>query len=148
MQNTLLYISIGNAVLVLVVLVWLIVTNKRLNKLTRGNSSDNLEAIIKDNNKLITEILSEQESVHSKIGTLRKQLRKTVQKVKVLRFNPFKEMGGNQSFSIALLDEDDNGVVVSSLYARDNVNIFAKPITNGSSEHKLTEEEKTVITSH
>jgi hypothetical protein len=147
MQNALLYISIGNAVLVLVVFVWLVITNKRINTLTRGNSNDNLETIIKDNNKLISDVLSEQESLHTKITDLRSRLRTAVQKVKVLRFNPFKEMGGNQSFSMAILDEDDNGIVVSSLYARDSVNIFAKPIKNGTSEHKLTEEEQTVITS-
>ena len=147
MQSALLYISIGNAILILVVIVWFVFTNKRISKLTRGNSGENLESIIKDNNKLINEILSEQESVRLKIGSLRSQLRTAVQKVKVRRFNPFKEMGGNQSFSMAILDEDNNGVVISSLYARDSVNIFAKPITKGSSEHKLTEEEQTVINS-
>jgi hypothetical protein len=62
------------------------------------------------------------------------------------RFNPFKEVGGDQSFSVALLNGKNNGLVISSLYTREGTRIYAKAITNGLSEkHPLTEEEEEII---
>lgn len=66
---------------------------------------------------------------------------RAVQKVGVVRFNPFGEMGGNQSFALALLDRSDSGVIILSLYAREGVRVYAKPIQGGQTEYKLSEEE-------
>jgi ethanolamine utilization protein EutQ (cupin superfamily) len=68
-----------------------------------------------------------------------------IQKVGIVRFNPFKDTGGNQSFSVALLDGKDDGIVITSLYTRDENRVFAKPIKNGNSEFLLLEEEKEAI---
>jgi len=68
-----------------------------------------------------------------------------VRKVGIIRFNPFKESGGDQSFSIALLDENDNGVVITSLYGRQDNKVFAKPVRNGKSKYLLSEEERRAI---
>jgi hypothetical protein len=65
--------------------------------------------------------------------------------VGIVRFNPFENTGSNQSFSIALLDSHKNGVVISSLYTRDGVRIYAKPIQKEKSEFQLTEEENIAI---
>jgi len=63
-----------------------------------------------------------------------------------LRFNPFKETGGDQSFILALLDEDNNGVVLSGLYSRSGMRWYAKRIKKGlGTEHSLSEEEKEAI---
>ena len=73
-----------------------------------------------------------------------KRLQKSVQSVHTVRFNPFKGTGGggNQSFATTLLNEHGDGVIISSLYARDHVSVFSKPIKKHSSEHELTEEER------
>jgi len=71
--------------------------------------------------------------------------RVAVQKVGFLRFNPFADTGGDQSFAAALLDRDDNGFVISSLYARTGVRVYAKEIANGRSKHPLSDEEETVL---
>lgn len=76
---------------------------------------------------------------------LKKNSQLSIQKIGIIRFNPFKESGGNQSFSIALLDSHKNGIVITSLYGREGNRIFAKPIKNGKSEYLLTEEEKVAI---
>lgn len=76
---------------------------------------------------------------------LKKNSQLSIQKIGIIRFNPFKESGGNQSFSIALLDSHKNGIVITSLYGREGNRIFAKPIKNGKSEYLLTEEEKMAI---
>ena len=68
-----------------------------------------------------------------------------VQKIGIVRFNPFKEVGGNQSFSLALLDGNDNGIVITSLYTREENRVYGKPIKNGQSEYLLSEEEKKAI---
>jgi len=71
--------------------------------------------------------------------------KKHVQKVGVVRFNPFKDIGGDQSFSIALLDEEDNGLVITSLYGREGNRVYAKPIEGGQSKYQLSDEEKEAI---
>ena len=65
--------------------------------------------------------------------------------VKIMRFNPFKDVGGNQSFAVAVINEDGDGVVLSSLYSRERMSVFAKPIIKGQSDIELSTEEKTVI---
>lgn len=68
-----------------------------------------------------------------------------IQKIGIVRFNPFKETGGDQSFSIALLDGNNSGLVVTSLYTREKNRIYAKPIKQGEPEYQLSAEEKEAI---
>ena len=70
---------------------------------------------------------------------------KAVQKVGVVRFSPFEEIGSDLSFAIALLDHHHNGVVLSSIFGRDESRCYAKPIKNGESNYVLTEEEKQAL---
>ena len=71
---------------------------------------------------------------------------KYVQSAKLMRFNPFNEVGGDQSFVIALLDGRKNGIVLSSLYSRDKTRWFAKKVKEGKGDgYKLSKEEKTII---
>lgn len=69
-----------------------------------------------------------------------------IQKIGIVRFNPFKETGGDQSFSIALLDGNNSGLVITSLYTREKNRIYAKPIKAGLSDYSLSVEEKKAIT--
>ncbi len=62
-------------------------------------------------------------------------------RIGVVRFNPFHETGGDQSFSVALLDDEGNGVVITSLFSRDGTRIYAKPVENGQSPYPLADEE-------
>ena len=73
------------------------------------------------------------------------RLRKSITHTKMVRFNPFEDAGSNQSFAIGLLNEQGDGVVVSSLYARERMSVFAKPIQQHNSSHELTTEEYSVI---
>lgn len=71
---------------------------------------------------------------------------KSLHKSAVMRFNPFKEVGGNQSFAVALLNGKNTGVVFSSLHTREGTRVYAKPVKNGSADgFPFTEEEKAVI---
>ncbi len=78
-----------------------------------------------------------------------KRLRRSVQSVHTVRFNPFKGTGGggNQSFATAFLNEDGDGVILSSLYSREHVSIFSKPVTLHKSDFELSEEEAAALES-
>ena len=85
------------------------------------------------------------EEISDDLNFVKKMAEISLQKVGVVRFNPFKDMGGDQSFSIALLDSGNNGLVVSSIYSRDGNRVYTKPIKNGDSEYQLSDEEKEAI---
>ena len=68
-----------------------------------------------------------------------------IQKVGFMRFNPFEHTGGDQSFAVALLDRENSGIILSSLYTREGVRVYAKEVTNGTSKHPLSDEEQTVL---
>ncbi|MDP9276461.1 MAG: DUF4446 family protein [Chloroflexota bacterium] len=72
-------------------------------------------------------------------------LQQSIQKVGVIRFNPFADTGGDQSFAVALLDAQGNGVVLSSLHGRADTRIFAKQVQAGRSKHALSDEEQDAI---
>ena len=85
------------------------------------------------------------EEFEPRLETIEKISKISVQKVGFLRFNPFQDTGGDQSFLLILLDRENSGVVISSLYTREGVRIFAKQVEKGKSKHKLSEEEKSVL---
>ena len=75
------------------------------------------------------------------------RLQRSIQAVETIRFNPFKGTGegGNQSFATSFLSENGDGVVISSMYSRDRVSVFSKPLAKFVSSFELMEEEKEVI---
>jgi hypothetical protein len=85
------------------------------------------------------------EKISKELENLKRESKFNFQKIGIVRFNPFSEVGGNQSFSIALLDGNDNGVVITSLYTREGNRVYGKPVKNGQSEYLLSAEEKEAI---
>ena len=78
------------------------------------------------------------------LSSAEKRLQRSIQSVHTVRFNPFHGTGegGNQSFATTFLNEQGDGATISSLYSRDRVSVFAKPIKGFASEHEMSEEEK------
>ncbi|MDP3990821.1 MAG: DUF4446 family protein [Candidatus Nealsonbacteria bacterium] len=72
---------------------------------------------------------------------LKRENKKNLQKVGIVRFNPFKEIGGDQSFSMAVLDADNNGFVMTSHYGREANRVYIKQISRGSSSYSLAKDE-------
>jgi len=85
------------------------------------------------------------ERISRKIDKIIENNKFSVQKVGIVRFNPFENVGSDQSFSIALLNGEDNGVVITSLYNREGNRIYGKPIKNGRSSYHLSKEESIAI---
>ncbi len=132
--------------LVLIVLVvWMFVTERRLKRFFMGKKAKDLEDTIILLQEEIMKLKASKEHVLQEIELLHGKSRKSIRGLHTVRFNPFPDQGGNQSFAIGLLNEDGDGVVFSSLYSRDRMSIFAKPVKNKKSEYELTEEEKEAL---
>ena len=79
------------------------------------------------------------------VKTLDNDLERCIQKVGIVRYNAFRDTGSNLSFSLALLDEHNNGVVLNGVYSREASNIYAKPVEKGKSSYALSDEEAEAI---
>jgi len=90
-------------------------------------------------------LASDFEKISQELAELKKDNKKNLQKVGMVRFNPFKEGGGDQSFSIALLDASNSGFVITSLYINAANRVYAKPVEKGNSSYTLSDEEKDAI---
>lgn len=120
--------------------------NKNQKNLFKGKKGKDLEPIILENNSNIEELFKQTKNLNQKTEQVNQHSLKSLHKVGLLRFNPFREIGGDQSFSLALLDNENSGAIISSLYSREGVRIYCKSIQKGiSSKHPLTEEEKRAI---
>lgn len=102
--------------------------------------------------KLLEDVLSKISRIDARleksmerIGVMEHLSAANIRKVGFLRFNPFRDTGGDQSFSLALLDNEDNGVVLLSLYTREGVRLYAKSIHSGKAKQPLSDEEETVL---
>jgi len=102
---------------------------------------ENLKEVLASFNKL----KESHQEISRELADFKKESKKNLQKVGIVRFNPFKEIGGDQSFSIAVLDAHNNGFVISSLYNHAGNRVYAKPIENGTSLYSLSEEEKEAL---
>ncbi|MCK9378921.1 MAG: DUF4446 family protein [Candidatus Moranbacteria bacterium] len=134
----------------LIALIFAFIRIQKINKSSQaffsGKNGSDLEKVILSQQKEIKSLdkdIQELFEASNKIYTLAHH---GLHKVGVIRFNPFKELGGNQSFVIALLDGNNSGVVISSLHTREGTRIYSKPILEGKSEkYTLTEEEKEAV---
>lgn len=93
----------------------------------------------------IRELEENIENLSEGLQNVKKMALPSLQKVGIVRYNPFNDVGGDQSFSIALFDAYNNGFVITSLYSREGNRVYAKPIKNGKSEFQLSEEEREAI---
>jgi hypothetical protein len=93
----------------------------------------------------VKELEKEVSRLSGEIDKLKKDSIFFTKKAEVERYNPFPGTGGNQSFSVAMLDGNKDGVIITSIYGRDGNRIYAKPIKAGISEYSLSDEEKKLI---
>ncbi len=136
------YIVAGLAILIIFLIISLIKINNRLKNLLRGESAKSLEDTIKNNVSDINKSLKKQAEIIKSFESLESNIKNSISGVGVIRFNPFEgSSGSNQSFSVAMINEHGDGVVFSSLYSRERVSVFAKPVEKFVSTYKLTEEE-------
>lgn len=117
----------------------------RLDAMTRGGDGRSLEAVIAGSLERVDRIGRDVDQLASRSAVMETDLRSAVQHVALLRYNPFEETGGNQSFALALMDANGNGLVVSSLHARAGTRIYGKTLVAGRAEVTLSTEESEAV---
>lgn len=143
MQTTLLFALLGAAILMLV--LWVIALEVRLARVFKGGQPVSMEKELTERKRDAERAEEAVRAMARGMEELDARLKRKLETVRTIRFNPFQGTGGNHSFASAFLDEERNGVVLSSLYSREKVSIFAKPIRGGKSEIELSEEERGVL---
>ncbi|MHB1316861.1 MAG: DUF4446 family protein [Minisyncoccota bacterium] len=143
-QTLLTYILIG---IVVILVGWIINLEIRIRRLLGGSKSGSLEESIINAKKDIEDLHKFRKDSLNYFTNVEGRLSRSIQSVETMRFNPFKGVGegGNQSFATSFISEKGDGVVVSSLYSRERVSVFSKPIKKFESTFDLTEEEQSVI---
>jgi hypothetical protein len=139
--------------LLFILLLWNILLSVSLRRIKgkneeffAGGKVKNLEDFLISQNKGIKILDKDIQELYNISNQINKLAFRSYHKIGMIRFNPFKDVGGDQSFAIALLNGRNNGITLSSLYSRDGARFYAKSIINGeSSKHPLTQEEKDAI---
>jgi hypothetical protein len=117
----------------------------RITALTRGEDGDSLEAVLGHHLDNVVRLGTDVRELSGRSSRLEADARHDLRRVGLVRFNPFEDTGGNQSFALALLDADDDGIVISSLHARGVTRIYAKAISGGRPEATLSAEEAQAV---
>lgn len=165
---------LGLAVALVVVVLWLLIVQvrsarvtRRYRVLTRGTDGTNLEQAVHQHIARVDQLLEQfqnlvqqQNQLESRLAAeaqrlddqdrrmaqhLGERLDRGLHRVGVVRFNPFADTGGDQSFAVALLDGHDDGVVFSGLHSRTGSRVYAKPVSGGTSTYNLSQEEQEAI---
>jgi hypothetical protein len=136
------FIILAIATLILLGLViWMYIKMRRF---IVGLDAHNISESLTHVSGNLDELQTFRTEMETYLAGVEKRLRKSVQSVHTVRFNPFKGTGGggNQSFATTLINEEGDGVIISSLYSRDHVSVFSKPIKEHSSDYELSDEEQ------
>jgi uncharacterized membrane protein YccC len=132
------------AVGIFVVVIWNIILERRLARLSRG-SSNSLEELLGAALERNEQLTAWCEKLDVKHALRDQQFAASVKGVGLVRYNPYEETGPQQSFALALIDSHGDGVMLSSISARDKVRIFAKNIQKYAAEQEFTDEEKQAL---
>ncbi|NTU69823.1 DUF4446 family protein [bacterium] len=138
--------AISLEALIIIVLAFKVFSiSRHIKSLFGDKSSESIEKILESYVLKVKDFHTDIEEIKDFSHTLYEMAEKSVQKVGFVRFNPFGDVGGDQSFSVAFLDFKNNGVVVTSLFGREGTRVYSKPIKDGASPNHLAEEEKKAI---
>lgn len=113
----------------------------KYNKFMDGLSDQNMEQLLEFCLDKVGAVEEKNKEIEIHMNKLERNLINCMQKIGVVRFNAFDNVGSDLSFSIALLDNNDNGLVISGLYSRDSSFTYAKPVSGGKSKYALSAEE-------
>ena len=145
------YIILGLAVLVFLLLVVICINTIKMNKLKKrfekfmSKDNLNLEELLAQYTQQLNTFAKQDEETQASITYMKKVVKDCVQKVGVVRYQAIQNMGADLSYTVALLNENNDGVVFNGIYGRDGCYTYAKPIIEGKSSYNLSEEEEQAI---
>ncbi|MCS7185953.1 MAG: DUF4446 family protein [Armatimonadetes bacterium] len=152
LQNWQVPLILGFAALLLFLTIWVLALSLKLNRLMRLLNRLMPEGYEHSLDQLLEQLLIKQEENRTLLASMEARLEKLqfllqgcLQRVGLVRFDAFEDVAGQQSFSVALLDNQGNGVVITSLFGRNESRCYAKPVIQGNSPHRLSEEEMAAI---
>jgi len=141
-------LAIANVVILIIFLVITIINSSKIKKMKKrynifmeGLSDRNVEQLIDTCLNDLKGIKVKNKEIENHINQVERNLYQCIQKVGIVRYNAFENVGSDLSYSIALLDYYENGVVISSIFSRDSSTTYAKPIEEGNSKYPLSAEE-------
>jgi hypothetical protein len=146
-------IIIGILSLLIVILTILVVRNTLLlrntlakfNNLLQSESGNNLEALLIEHTEKRIELEKTVQEIDSRVTAAERKIQKSKRHVGLVRYDAFPDIGGQQSFAIAIYDDNGDGAVVSSIIGRADCRVYGKPILGGKAERSLTNEEQQAI---
>ena len=135
--------------LLFIIVISLISTTNKLEKkyrrLMRGVNSKNLEDLINSKLEEIDKAMEKSEEAINECKVIREEIKGCVNKVAIMRYKAFPDVGSDLSFSIAILDAYNDGVLIPGIYSRHDSTTYAKPVDKGISRYELSEEETYVL---
>lgn len=150
LQNNILLIATGGCIAIL--MIWNIALSvglKRLKKkytrIMAGSTTSTLESAILQNADKSIMAVEKVTEMKTHIETLEKQLEGCIQRVDIIRYNAFSDTGSDLSYSLALLNNKNDGLILTGIYGRNEAYTYAKPIKSGESSYALSEEEIQVL---
>ena len=151
-NNAQAYIILSLMIIVLILLIIIIMNHvslkkleTRYRKLMRGVNNKNLEDMVITYLDKIEVVKEENEGMKRMNEKIHGELKTCVQNTSIVRYRAFEDVGSDLSFSLALLDGNHNGVIITSIYGRNESTTYAKPIDKGISRYDLSQEEKKVL---
>ncbi len=130
----------------IIVMIRVSILNKRYkNFMKKIGNGKNIEEDLQNYMYKVEKVENHNAEISGQINTIKQDLTKCIQKVGMYRYSAFKDTGSDLSFTLALLDENNDGVVLNGIYSREMSNIYAKPVKNGKSTYTITEEEEKAI---
>ena len=138
-------------VILLIVTIIQIIKTKNLEKryknfISKLSKGSNFEGMLREYIETVERVEIENREIKDANQKLEKQINKCVQKIGIVRYNAFVDTGSDLCFALALLDFEDNGIVINGVYSRDNTTTtYAKPVQNGTSKYTLSKEETEAI---
>lgn len=144
------YFTLGLVLVMLCLVVWNLLLSARLRKISgmvkkRSSVDDAEPTTFEECLAILRRLTQTTADVQERCGAIEAAQRQAVRNVGLVRFDAFDDVGGEQSFSLALLDGQENGLVLSSLFGRSESRMYAKPVNGTRSEHVLTSEEQEAI---
>ncbi|PJI08369.1 MULTISPECIES: DUF4446 family protein [Clostridium] len=146
------YIIIALIILSIILLIFNISNAHSLSKLKkkhrelmRGAKGENLEEIIKEYFQKVEQIGKESENIKSMYKGLHDEVKMSIKNVAMVRYKAFDNVGSDLSFSLVMLDDNYDGVILTSIYGRGESVVYAKPINKGLSRYDLSDEEKNIL---
>lgn len=135
--------ALGVASLALLGCLWLILRTRRLARLAafRPQSPADLQTALANEIERLDGLVRAVEDMRGRLPAVERQAVAAVQRVGIVRYNPFADTGGQQSFALAMLDARGSGFVISSLHSRQQTRVYLKQVTEGKSDTPLSEEE-------